>query len=151
MVIDEHNYELADAATRDILFLFRDLVISYGGFGHGVNCGQFDPFLFSNVIVRESEGVSLGIDVRLLMSGSAIAIMCAISDAWDETDPRYTLSSPYFKRVKGLLRNDGFPDFPDLRKTLEIGLSDEDRFRARLPVIYEEYVFGYFLKLIGKA
>ena len=149
MVIDEHDFDVANAAIRDILFLFRDLIVSYDGFEHGVDAGQFDPFAYSEVDIQEPDGSSLGIDTNLLVTGSAVALISAISDTWDEFEPEFAVSCDYFKRVKDTLDNGGFEDFPDLRKVLKLGLFDEDAFRALLPAVFDKYVSGYFRSLIG--
>jgi len=151
MIIDERNYLEAEAAIRDILFMYRDLILSYRGFGHNVDRIQYNAFEFSHVEVREHKGESLGIDTRLLMSGSAIAIICMISDIWDESDPSDLMPCDYFERVEDLLNNGGFADFPDLRNVMEVGLKDEAAFRALLPQVYEDYALGYFRELARRG
>jgi hypothetical protein len=148
MIIDEHNYQLADDAIRDILFMYRDLVLSYRGFGHNVDRIRYNAFEYSHVEVRERQGETYDIDTELLMSGSAIAIICMISDIWDESDPSDLMPCAYFKRVEDQLNNGGFADFPDLQKVLRFGLKDEAAFRALLPQVYEDYVLGYFRELV---
>ncbi len=82
--INEENYPVAIAATRDILYMYYDLVESYEGFGHNIETGNFDPIFFVDCYLFEPKGFTFGIDVNILHEGSAIAILCKFSDYWDE-------------------------------------------------------------------
>ena len=46
-VITKENYEEANQAIRDILFLFKELADGYHGFGHAADYGlRFHPLKF---------------------------------------------------------------------------------------------------------
>ena len=147
MRIDQNNLHLANAAIRDILFAYRDLIESYRGFGHGIDTGTFDPFAFLDVEISEAMNESLGLNRLLLRSGAAIAILCAISDAWDEKSDEVS-QSQFFRRIRQALGNDTLKDLPDLRRELLVGLENETEFRDGLSAIYEKYVCGYFDRLL---
>ncbi|MEM6611323.1 MAG: hypothetical protein AAF652_03540 [Cyanobacteria bacterium P01_C01_bin.72] len=84
MNITEDNYQKAYDAIRDILYMYVDMIDSYEGFGHNIERGKFSPLDFVDALVLESKGYTFGIDILLLQSGSAIALLCELSDMWDE-------------------------------------------------------------------
>ena len=139
MIIDINNYNLANAATRDILFMYRDLVESYGGFGGTIDVGSFDAFSFLDAEVREAEGETLEIDVDLLRRGSSVAILCGIHDALCK-DP----ASDFFRRIVNARDAKLFDFDPHLRAAIDAGIDREERvFFDRLPPVYDRFVKAY--------
>jgi hypothetical protein len=138
----------ANAALRDILFLFMDMIDTYGGFGHGLDTGLFRPldFIDSRLIVVDED--NLGVNMRLLRSGSGIAVLCAISDSWDECQSA-DLRLPILCEAKQALDVGRFRHMYEIEKAVRLGLgSDESAFRNQLSVVYERYVVSYFFKLL---
>ena len=86
MDITADTIPYAQAAIRDILYLYVDMAKSYGGFGHNIDTGTFAPLEFIDSRVDCEPGCTFGIDEDLLHAGSSIAILCSISDCLDEID-----------------------------------------------------------------
>jgi len=142
LYFDSNNYQVANDATRDILFMYRDLIESYRGFGHGIDTGSFDAFATVTCHVEDS---ALELDQDLLRVGGVVALLCHLSDSWDETD--LPPSGPWMKRVCSSLDSLVFHEHEDLRDAVRAGLEDEAQFRSMLPAIYDRHVVGYFRRL----
>jgi hypothetical protein len=84
--INSDNYPQAVAALRDVLYMYYDLITSYGGFGHSIDTGTFDPFFYMDCYVNEPKGYTFGIDIDLIHKGAAVALLCRLSDYWDDYD-----------------------------------------------------------------
>ena len=149
MTITSDNYQIANDATRDILYMYVDLIESYGGFGHNINTGSFDPLSFIDVDVIEPEGASLEIDVAFLQSGSSIALLCALSDAWDEYDTWNVKHWSLMTEIKKAFEGKRFTHLLEINKAIELGFGkDEVAFREQLEVVYRKYVCAYFHELL---
>lgn len=148
MRIDHSNYGQANQAIRDILFMFVDMLESYGGFGSDLDTGSFDPFVFARAYVDERPGESLSIDQHLLVSGAAIAVLCGMLDAWQQEDPDLVPKTPWLKRAAELLQDEALADYPDLEQAIRVGLTDGDAMQDLLPQICAKYVRGYFTRFI---
>ncbi len=148
MNITEDNYQAAYDAIRDILYMYVDLVESYEGFGHNIERGKFSPLEFVDAPVMEPDGYTFGIDILLLQSGSAIALLCELSDAWDEYETWEVKSWPLIPLIKDAYEADRFNHLPEIQKAFNLALgTDEDEFRKQLERVYKKYVCGYFSKL----
>jgi len=149
-VIDDTNVAEAYAAVRDILYLYQDAVESYGGIGHNLDTGSFDPFRFARAVLAPRPGYTFGLDVVLLHQGAAVALLCDLSDHIDDTDTtpggfgRTRLIR--FGVERGLL--DATPLAAEAAKLAFAGRVDE--FRQALGKVYQEYVLGHFRRLIGE-
>ena len=138
----------ANAAVRDILFLFVDMLESYAGFGHGLDTGSFWPFDFLDSRRVLADEDSLEINLDLLHSGSGVAVLCAISDSWDECQSA-NLQLPVLKAADQALASGRFHHIHEIELAVRLGLgSDELAFRRQLPIVHERYVVSYFLKLL---
>jgi hypothetical protein len=147
MDITDSTLVYAEAALRDILFLYVDMVGSYGGFGHNLDTGAFSPLEFIDSKVLPPEGYTFGIDEELLHAGSSIALLCSISDCWDEQDS-VNLGWPIIQGAKVAFDAGRFQHLPEIEKAFELGFaSDESPFREQLKKVYERYVRSYFSKL----
>ena len=133
MDITEENYQKAYDAIRDILFMYVDLVESYGGFGHNIERGRFSPLEFVDAPIIEPEGYTFGIDVPLLQSGSAIALLCELSDAWDDYETWDVKSWPLMPLIKEANEAGRFSHLPEIQEAFNFGLGDsESAFRDQL-------------------
>ena len=80
--VTEDNYEEAQDAIRDILMMFVGMAEATSGFSHAVDVHiRFDPLKFV-----DAEVDVVWVDVDLLRSGSALAILTYFDDMWCEFD-----------------------------------------------------------------
>lgn len=142
--ITDENYLEANAAMRDILFMYRDLIESYHGFGHGIDTGTFSSFDFVDTELLEEPSYSLDMDMNLLRQGSAVALLCGLSDFWDESEGDIAGLGKWGEELRDLLKDGRLDHLPLAKEAVEAGLESEDNLRALLPGVYREYVVGYF-------
>ncbi|MEO0468724.1 MAG: hypothetical protein AAF206_03815 [Bacteroidota bacterium] len=148
MNITEDNYQEAQDAIRDILYMYVDLIESYGGFGHNIERGKFSPLDFVDAPILEPEGYTFGIDILLLQSGSAIALLCTLSDAWDEYETWDVKNWPTVSLIKEANDAERFTHLPMIQEAFNLAFgSDEEAFREQLTRVYKKYVCSYFSKL----
>lgn len=82
-IIDASNYHDAEDALRDILMTYVDLADHTGGFGHNADVYvRFNPLKF--VDAQLDDDSYYYVDLELLQAGSAIAILCAFYNLWNE-------------------------------------------------------------------
>lgn len=141
--INEENYLVAIDAIRDVLYMYYDLASD--GFIHNIETGKFDPIFFADCYLFEPKGISFGIDVKLLHEGSAVAILCRLSDYWDEIG---TIPEDNFAfEVKRMLTKGRLDHLPLAEQTIKLAFEDEEKFRDLLKDVYKEYVLEFFKKL----
>lgn len=143
--INAENYTQAIAAIRDILYMYYDLVESYEGFGHSIETGSFDPIFFADCYLFEREGTTLGIDVNILHEGAAVAILCKLSDYWDDND--MSVEDEFLLQVKQILSEGKLDHLPLAEQAIKIAFDDEEEFRDTLDEVYKNYVVRRFRKL----
>lgn len=152
MNITENNYQVAYDAIRDILFLFVDMIESYEGFGHNVGRGKFKALDFIDAQIIEPEGYTFSIDSSLLCSGSAIALLCELSDAWDEYETWDVNGWPSIHDIKKANEEGRFNCIPEIQKAVSLGFGrSEEAFREQLAKVYKIYVRGYFNRLVENS
>ncbi len=144
--ITADNYFEAEAAIRDILFMYRDLIRSYDGFGHNIDVGTFDPFTFVNADLYESPDSTLAMDMDLVHQGSAVALLCHLSDFWDEGHGLNQWN--WGKKLRGVLKQGRLNHLPLAKEAIMAGFESEETFRSLLPGVYTQYVLGYFQRLL---
>jgi hypothetical protein len=150
MIINTENLDLAVAAIRDILYMYYDLIASYRGFGHNIDTGEFDPMAFLTCSLEVPAGQGFGLDLELLHEGAAIAILCDLSDSWDERDGP-TLDWPRLAWAQQQLSSGAFSSMPTLERAVRLGFEGtEDDFRHALEGVYGEYVIGLFNQLVAE-
>lgn len=148
MDITTDNYQEANDAIRDILFMYVDLVESYEGFGHNIERGKFNALDFIDARVVESEGYTFAIDETLLFPGAAISLLCDLSDAWDEYETWHVKNWPVINEIQEAYEANRFSHMPDIEKAIELGFgNNEEEFRDQLKVVYKAYVCGYFERI----
>lgn len=161
MEITKSNSVVARQALRDILFMYVDLIKSYGGFGHNIETGGFEALAFLDAVVVEPPGYSFDLDAELLHRGSSIAILCGLSDIRDDHDEWQATLCPgwedeeqrFDKQAQGTwkaLQSGRLAHLPaDLQRAVALGFeADDDAFRKQLKVVYQEHVVGYFRNLL---
>ena len=151
MNITENNYQLAYAALRDILYMFVDMVESYKGFGHNIDTGVFSPLDFIDAPIFEPPGVTFGIDVALLQNGSAIALLCELLNAWDETGS-WKINSHFLYQIRKANEEHRFSHLPEIQEAFDLGFGDDEAaFLDQLQVVYKKYVCSYFEYLANRG
>lgn len=152
MEISSENYQIANDAVRDILFMYRDLIESYAGFGHGIDTGTFDAVEFLKIDVREQPGSNLDLDIELIRTGAAISILCGLLDSWDEgVAPSDWMGTTGLIGRSYIELSNGRFAFDDLiENAVRSAFDDEQRFLATLRPVYEKHVIGYFKELVKR-
>ena len=149
-IITHENYADAVDAVRDILMMYVDLADDYEGFGHASDVYvRFDPLKFVDAAV-DGEPYHY-VDMDLLRSGSAIAILCAFYDLWCEEQSLG--GHPLTAKYQTALDAGRLSAFPDIEAVIreaversEMALDDPWFDDAVLPV-YRKYVLGLFQRL----
>ena len=148
-LITSENYLEAAEAIRDILMMYVEMADGYGGFGHASDVHiRFDPLRFINA---ETDDKAYYIDLDLLRSGSAIAILCTYYDLWAEEDRVY--GHPGNERYQSALDDGRFSAFPDIEAVIREALSrgeipaNDPWFDEAVVPIYRKYVRGFFQRL----
>ena len=148
-LITSKNYLEAAEAIRDILMMYVGMADDYGGFGHASDvCIRFDPLRF---IDAETDDKAYYVDLNLLRSGSAVAILCAYYDLWAEEDRVYGHLGN--ERYQAALDGGRFSAFPDIEAVIREALSrgemaaDDPWFDEAATPIYRKYVRGFFRRL----
>jgi len=147
MDITNDTLRYAQDAIREILYLYVDMVTEYGGFGHRLETGRFSPFAFIDAKVLPPPGYVFGLDEALLHAGSAIAILCTLSDCWDEEES-VSFSWPVIKAAKEAFDAGRFDHLPEIKLAFSLGFgSDFAAFTKQLEVVYQNHVLAYFRSL----
>ena len=146
--VTSENYDEALDAIRDILLMFADMAGAYSGFGHAVDVAvRFDPLKFVDAKVAEEVA---GIDVDLLRSGSAVAILAFLYDLWCEFEE---VDVPLAKRYKEAVESGRLHRSPDIEGVAREAFSrnkmplDDPWFEQAVVPVYREHVLGYFRRL----
>ncbi|HEY8615710.1 hypothetical protein [Phenylobacterium sp.] len=146
--ITSENYGEAQDAIRDILLLYVDMAESYSGFGHATDVNvRFDPLKFVDAELITPTGYAPLVDITLLRTGSAIAILCALYDEWCEFE------AVVGRRFKEAIQSGRLGLVPDVdlvaREALQRGeMRLEDMwFDEAVEPIYQRHVVGYFERL----
>lgn len=145
------NAWTARAAVRDILYLYYDAVTSYGGFGHNLEAGSFDPLLYLDAVVDVPPGWAAGVDLRLLHEGSAVALLCSLSDFWDDHERVPPKDVHPGGAVWGALEEGRFDALPVARSAVEAAFRSQEEFERQLPAIYQAYVMEHYRQLVRAA
>jgi len=146
MKITTNNVHEAENAIRDILYMYYDLVRSYKGFGHNIDCGKFNPLNYIDAVLEEPERYTFAIDLELLQNGSAVALLCDLVNMWDEFETSDVQEAwPIIGQIKAAIASGRLAHMPELKKAIELGLANsEEGFRKEINSIYQKYVCGYF-------
>jgi len=135
------------AALRDILFLYVDMVESYGGFGHNLDAGRFDPCEFLDNRVVDPLVGPREVDLELLECGAACALLCRCVDAGDDHG-RIAPDSPSLREAAAAWRAGRFARRPVVAEAFRLAFEgEESAFRAQLERVYSQHVLSYFGRL----
>ena len=147
-LITSENYLEAADAIRDILMMYVEMADGYEGFGHASDVDiRFAPLRFIDAATDDKAHY---IDLDLLRSGSAVAILCAYYDLWAE---EYLYGHPGMERYQAALDNGRLSTFPDIEAVIRKALSrgeisvDDPWFDEAVTPIYRKYVRDFFRRL----
>ena len=149
-IIDADNYHEAQDAVRDILMMYVDLADATAGFGHNADVYiRFDPLKFIDAGVEDA-GTDY-VDLELLRSGSAVALLCTIYNIWTEEQELH--GHPFLERVQAAIKDGRMGQFPDIESVIVEALRRnsapiEDMWiEDAVAPIYRKYVLGLFSRL----
>lgn len=148
-LITNDNHEEALDAVRDVLLMYEEMASDYEGFGHAVDIYvRFDPLKF---IDSETDGKAYYVDMDVLRSGSAVAILCAFYDLWCEEQ---SLSNhPLTTRYQDALEAGRLRQFSDIEEVIRAAIArnamplEDSWFDEAVAPIYRKYVIGLFARL----
>jgi hypothetical protein len=154
MLINHSNYLKAEDAIRDILMMYVDLVDATAGFGHNADVYiRFDPLEYVDAAIEGDEYHYLDID--LLRSGSAIAILCGFYDLWLEGQS--LVGNPWSDRVELALAQGRLSRFSGIEAVVREAIHrrkmplDDPWFDGALAPIYREFVVSFFSRLASSS
>ncbi|RYY23921.1 MAG: hypothetical protein EOP62_18720 [Sphingomonadales bacterium] len=149
-IINRDNYGEANEAIRDILMMYVDLASATEGFGHAAAVHiRFDPLHYVDADAA-ADGYHY-VDLELLRSGSAIAILCAFYDLWCEEQSLD--GHPNTLRYQEALERGRLSGFPDVEAIIREAIKRNDMpvedpwLDAAVLPIYRNYVLAFFNKL----
>ena len=150
--VTAENYQEALEATRDILMMFVDMAEGSSGFSHAVDVAiRFDPLKFVDAELADDV---VWVDIDLLRSGSAVAILAYFYDMWCEFEavdvPHPVVNDNRYKEAVESGRLHYSPDIESVArealKRNEMTLEDP-WFDEVVQPIYRKHVLGYFRRL----
>ena len=151
-LIDETNYFALRDVTKDILYMYRDITISYAGFGHGIDTGSYDAALYVDCVASADFSLdSYSIDLQLIQEGSAISLLSDLSDVWDEQSHEGEIPNESKLPFVELLSAGRLKHLPLAEKACEAGLRSREEMNNGLKAVYVEYVVGYLERLYSKG
>ena len=133
-----NDWQEAEDAIRDILFLYRDLTDYYGIVGDH-DTGSFEAWKFLNCTVEEGYGDAES--ERLLHQGAAIALLSEMIDWWTQG------SGSNIDTYRAAVDGGRFDHLPAARAAVAAGLEGEEPMIPFLDAVYEDYVLAYFENL----
>jgi hypothetical protein len=125
----------------------KSAIVTEGGFGHNIAAGDFNPIFYTDCCLLEPEGISFGIDVNILHEGAVIAVLCKLSDFWDENGD--LPDDKFVSEVRRILSEGRLDHLPLAERAVKEAFRDEESFRDALDEVYENYVVQRFRKLAG--
>lgn len=130
--------------------MYVDMAGSYAGFGHASDTYvRFDPLRFIDAEV-EDDGYYY-VDLELLRSGSAVAILCAFYDLWCEEQP--LADHGRILNYQSAVETGRLGRFPDIEAVVRQAIArnvmplDDPWFEEAVVPIYRKYVLAYFREL----
>lgn len=145
--ITKENYLEAKQASRAILHVYNEAITSYGNFGDNFPTDRFDAFKYIQCRIDITTGHPAGLDLNLLHEGSAVALLCRLypfSIKLSENNPPRDAMT---EKILRCLRDGAFDLLPLAKDAAFSAFEDGDIFKAKLRIIYEEYILGYYRKI----
>lgn len=132
------DWQEAEQAIRDILFLYRELT-DYLGIVGDHDTGTFQPWKFVDCSVDDGYGGDEA--EKLLHEGAAVALLSEMIDWWTQG------SGSNIETYRAAIEQRRFDHLPTARAAVVAGLDGEEAMIPYLDAVYEEYVLAYFATL----
>jgi hypothetical protein len=132
------DWQEAEQAIRDILFLYRELT-DYLGIVGDHDTGTFRPWKFLDCSVDDGYGDDE--TERLLHEGAAVALLSEMVDWWTQG------SGSNIETYRAAIEQGRFDHLPTARAAVVAGLDGEEAMLPYLEAVYDEYVLAYFAML----
>jgi hypothetical protein len=145
--ITKENHQEAKQATRAILCIYNKAITSYGNFGNNFYTDEFDPFKYIQCRIDITTGPAFSVDLNLLHEGSAVALLCRLSPFSSQLTGKNFIPNAMVEKIIGYLQDGVFDLLPLAKDAALSAFEDEDIFTAKLLIIYEEYILGYYRKI----
>ncbi len=129
------DWQEAEQAIRDILFLYVDLTDYYGIIGDH-DTGTFQPWKFLDCSLDEGYGNAE--TEQLLHQGAAVALLSEMIDCWEQRGGSRTEIDSY----RAAITTGRFDHLPTARAAVVAGLDGEEAMIPYLDAVYEDYVLG---------
>ena len=143
---DKKERDKAIAAVKDVLYMYT-VLLNYSGFfdDFGTEDGKFNPYDYIDCNAK-----TLGIEedeASLLHEGSAIKIICGILFSWGQGNHPEE-ETYYVKMYNQLILENRMEHIPKLRDAIQLCIESDDKFWVVSNKLYQNYVVGYFKKLL---
>lgn len=145
--ITKENHRDARRATRTILHIYNETITSYGNFAGNFYADQFDAFKYLQCRIDATVGHPFGLDLNLLHEGSAVALLSRLEPFSIRFRENPAVRDAIVRKIIGHLEDGAFDLLPLAKDAALSAFEDEDIFRAKLRLIYEEYILGYYRKI----
>jgi hypothetical protein len=145
--ITKENHLEAKQATRAILHIYNEAITSYGNFGLNFITDEFDAFKYIQCQVDITTGQPFGLDLNLLHQGSAVALLCRLYQFSCKFNEKHFIKEAIAEKIIGYLHGGAFDSLPLAKDAALSAFEDRDIFKAKLRIIYEEYILGYYRKI----
>lgn len=154
--VEYENYYKCKGVCKDILWMYHDMIVKYGGFGHNIDFETIDYEKYFFAYTEEE--LEYGHIAQLLAQGSVVALCCQAVNLLDEENR----DSKFYDLITKLLDYHIINDMPlekDLLTNLKNALNEEisftweqqkygSNFNKCLIKIYKSYVLGYYKGMI---
>lgn len=145
--ITKENHLEAKQATRAVLYLYNEIITSCGNFGHKFRANEFDPFKYLLCRIDITAGQTFGLDLNLLHQGSAVALLFRLYPFSCPFNEKDFIQDTTVKKIIRYLRWGAFDLLPLAKDAALSAFEDGDIFKAKLRIIHEEYILGYYRKI----
>lgn len=143
------NQSEAAHAARMILNLYKEAVTLNGGLGQNQFAKEFDAFKFLQCRIDAPFRNQIKLDIGLLQEGAAVSLLCRLFDASAASESGEVHQRGLVKKIKQFLNEGAFDALPLAKDAACYAFEDRDIFSAKLQLVYEEYVLGYFYKILS--
>jgi len=145
--ITKENHQEAQQAARAILCIYNKTITSYGNFANNFYTNEFDAFKYIQCRIDITTGHPFGVDLNLLHEGSAVALLCRLSPFSGRLTEKNVIPDAIVDKILRYLQDGAFDLLPLAKDAALSAFEDEDIFTAKLRIIYEEYILGYYRKI----
>ncbi|MDX9789094.1 MAG: hypothetical protein RBT11_20130 [Desulfobacterales bacterium] len=147
--ITKTNRSEAAHVARIILNLYKEAVTIHGGIGHNQFATKFDAFKFLQCEIEPPFQNQIDLDTCLLREGASISLLCRLFDTSMVSGMEGGHQDTLLKQIKQSLNSGAFDNVSLAKDAILFAFVDRDIFLTKLRLVYEEYVLGYFYKIVS--